>query len=104
MNEKEFERLILDNTFVGRVASFTKEHPDGEPAVRGARAAAHAIAEKMAERVVFSKSGEIRVNYAAGATEVIYQNGNLWSGIRIAEDTLDELDGQRATVTVTKEE
>ena len=53
MNEKEIERLILDNTFVGRVASFTEEYPDGEPAVRGAGVAAHAIAEKMRKGVFY---------------------------------------------------
>ena len=107
MNEKKIERLILDNTFVGRVASFTKEHPDGEPAVRGAGEAAHAIAKKLAEGVVCQIEGRWseEMGYYTLTLEAIqpYRDGKLTFALR-SPSAPDETDGQRVTVTVTKEE
>ena len=111
LSEKELERLILDNTFVGRVASFTEEHPDGEPAVRGAGAAAHAIAEKLAEGVVVEARGVIRTTHEghyALTIEHTYQGSGIGWATNAGSDVLDILRGdddyESVTVTVTKEE
>ena len=126
MNEKKIERLILDNTFVGRVASFTEEHPDGELAVRGAGEAARAIAEKIREaeeeasgeslirlesllkeaekNVVWEGSGKMNAHRAiellSPASGEVYGMFSPWPPGKLLDTPIH----QRVRVTVTKEE
>ena len=108
MNEKGLEQLILDNTFVGRVASFTEEYPDGEPTVRGAGLAAHAVANKLAEGVVAKIDGRWTTDDLGYHVLTVDSHSN-WEGQKIRMATvmqgqLENYYGQLVTVTVTKEE
>jgi len=104
LSEKEIERLIRKYTLVGRVASFTPAHPDGEPAVSGAPAATHAIAERMREGVVLETKGAW-LPPSATHKGILWIAGDEYSPAVMTGGLPTIMEGkERVTVTVTREE
>ena len=68
------------------------------------KVAAHAIAKKLAEGVVWDE--EYKVSYDGNCRfwEIDCSSGVRYYAGELATDALADLDGQRVTVTVTKEE
>jgi len=91
--EKEIKRLILDNTFVGRVASFTRDYPNGEPAVAGAMTAAHAIAKLFEDQEAEHHTWMLEAHLKRGELEAELADAKITIGaLEATIETREEME------------
>ena len=116
MNEKEISKLITEHVHVHITGEWTEKFKvDGHNpyvAIEGATELAHAIAEKMAEGVVWEKVVELwrmgdhkMLMYGLGTEAECFTNSGEYYGELVGE-VFEAIDfhRQRVRVTVTKEE